>query len=300
MIFDVQRFSTHDGPGIRTVVFLKGCSLRCQWCSNPESQQRDAEILFDARRCIACRSCLAPQFGGAMREVAGAIVPDRSRPVPPGLATVCPTRALRVAGREASVDTLVTEVTQDTAFFTKSGGGVTFSGGEPLDQVEFLEACVRALSARGVSVAVESCLAVEPEALAKLLAYPLDWLVDLKHVDAEAYLYQTSGHVDQALNNLRTLARSTARITYRIPVIPGFNEGDADRTKLLDFLGSLERVSTDAVRVDLLAYHELAAGKYAQLGRPHPYTRGRLVPGVMDAWRDDAQARGFSVNVGGR
>ena len=220
MIFDVQRYSTHDGPGIRTIVFLKGCPLRCQWCSNPESQQKGLEILFDAHRCILCRSCLRPEFGGAMRELDGRIVPDRSKPVPAGLSQACPTQAIRLAGREAEVESLVAEVCRDRAFFEKSGGGVTFSGGEPLDQVEFLLRCIERLSALGVGVAIESCLAVEPSALEPFLDYRIEWLVDVKHVDEDAYLMQTGGHVDQVLANLRTLSRSSSCVTYRIPLIP--------------------------------------------------------------------------------
>jgi len=299
MIFDVQRYSTHDGSGIRTVVFLKGCPLRCQWCSNPESQERGVEILFDAHRCILCRSCLAPEFGGAMHEIDGRVVPDRTKPVPPGLARACPTMAIRLAGREVDVDAVVAEVLKDAPFFLKSGGGVTFSGGEPLDQGEFLLRCVQRFTALGIGVAVESCLAVDPSVLAPFLDYPIEWLVDVKHVDEEKYLLQTSGPVDQALENLRVLSRSSSNVTYRIPLIPGFNESEPERTKILGFIASLDRASADAPRVDLLPYHALAAGKYHQLGRTNPYDRKALGSGVLGGWQTAAAALGMQVNLGG-
>lgn len=299
MTFDVQRYSTHDGPGIRTVVFLKGCPLRCQWCSNPESQETGREILFDSRRCILCRSCLSPEFGGAMREQDGRVVPDRSKPVPPGLAKACPTQAIRLAGREVTVDALVEEVLRDRAFFSKSGGGVTFSGGEPLDQLWLLEACVARLAVLGVPVAVETCLAVETSALKPLLGRQIQWLLDVKHVDEEKFLLETAGSVDQVLDNLRAVSRVEPSVTYRVPLIPGFNEAPEDRERILGFLASLERASSEALRVDLLPYHDLAASKYHQLGRPNPYHRGKLNPAVLEAWRSAAAERGFHVNVGG-
>jgi len=299
MIFDVQRYSTHDGSGIRTNVFLKGCPLRCEWCSNPESQQRSVEILFDAKRCIKCRSCLDPRFGGAMRELDGAIVPDRSVPVPPGLGKVCPTQAIRLAGREAEIETLVAEAAKDRLFFAKSGGGVTFSGGEPLDQLDFLLGCVQRLEALGISVAVESCLAVEPEAVEALLAHRIEWLIDVKHVDEEKTLLQTAGRVDQMLENIRLIAKNAAKVTFRIPLIPGFNDTDGERRRIFAFIGSLDRASPAPPRVDILPYHDLAAGKYYQLGRPNPYVRKPLAKNVLDDWRKAAADYGFEVNIGG-
>jgi len=299
MIFDVQRFSTHDGPGIRTLVFLKGCPLRCDWCSNPESQRSSVEILFDPKLCILCHSCLRPEFGGAMKEVDGKVVPDRSKPVPDGLAAVCPTRAIRLAGRQVEVETLVAEIARDKAFFAKSGGGVTFSGGEPLDQLEFLKQCFEKLTALGIPIAIESCLAVERQAVEALLEYPIEWLVDVKHVDPEKYLAQTSGSVDQLLDNLRLLSKSAKKITYRIPLIPGFNESDEDRELILGFIGSLDRASPGAPKVDILPYHELAAGKYAQLGRANPYHRKPLSNETLESWRTSAARLGALVSVGG-
>jgi len=301
LTFDVQRYSTHDGSGIRTIVFFKGCPLRCWWCSNPESQQTEVEILFDAKRCIRCRSCLHPSFGGAMQELPdGQIVPDRSKPVPLGLAKVCPSLAIRLAGREVEVEALIEEVLKDKVFFAKSGGGVTFSGGEPLAQTEFLLSCIGRLGALGISVTIESCLAVEPSAVAAVAAQSVDWLIDVKQVEDERFLLQTSGDLGLVLANTRTVAKVSPNVTFRIPLIPGFNDSDEDRQRIFEFIGSLERASTEAPKVDILPYHELAAGKYHQLGRDNPYTRDHvLAEGVVERWRKAAVDYGFQASIGG-
>jgi pyruvate formate lyase activating enzyme len=299
ILFDVQRYSTHDGPGIRTVVFLKGCPLRCEWCSNPESQSVGLEILFEATRCVGCRACLRPEFGGAMHEVEGKIVPDRSKPVPRELAGVCPSLALRIAGREVEAEALVHEVLKDKAFFDKSGGGVTFSGGEPLDQPEFLLECVQRLEMVGVSVAIESCLAVEASALLPFLGHNIHWLVDVKHLDADKLAAKTAGDAPSILANLRLLASREVQVTYRVPLIPGFNDSDVDRDAILGFIALLERPPTARVRVDVLPYHDLAAGKYQQLGRPNPYTRERIAQPTLEGWKNAAANRGIELSWGG-
>jgi len=234
-----------------------------------------------------------------MKEVDGRIVPDRTKPVPAGLATVCPSQAIRLAGRDAEVDALVAEVSKDRLFFEKSGGGVTFSGGEPLAQLGFLVACIEKLEALRISVAIESCLAVEPESVAAVMAHRVEWLIDVKHVDEEKYLLQTGGHVAQSLQNIRAIAKSTSAVTFRIPLIPGFNDTDAERTQIFDFIAALERPGPGAPRLDILPYHDLAAGKYHQLGRPNPYTRKPLGTGVLDAWRKAAVDYGFEISIGG-
>ena len=299
LVFDVQRYSTHDGPGIRTVVFFKGCPLRCDWCSNPESQKVELEILFDSTRCVGCRACLHPQFGGAMHEVEGKIQPDRTKTVPRALAAVCPSLALRVAGREVEVDALVREVVKDQAFFAKSGGGVTFSGGEPLDQPEFLLQCIEKLEALGVPVAIETCLAVESAVLLPFLEHNIQWLVDVKHLDPQRFLTRTAGDVAWVVSNVRLVSDKADHVAYRVPLIPGFNDSDSDRDWILGFIASLERRSLGPVCVDVLPYHDLAAGKYHQLGRPNPYTRDRIGQETLEGWKKAAGSLAMTLTVGG-
>ena len=138
IVFDIQRFSTHDGPGIRTVVFLKGCTLRCAWCSNPEGQAFEPEILYNEHRCVGCRACLDSSFGGAMvAQPNGIVRVNRSAKAAPGLAAACPSLAIRVAGQEMTAEEVAREAMRDARFFSKSGGGVTLSGGEPLSRPAF-------------------------------------------------------------------------------------------------------------------------------------------------------------------
>ena len=207
--------------------------------------------------------------------------------------------AIRLAGREVEVEALVAEVAKDRSFFLKSGGGVTFSGGEPLDQIEFLGRCIEQFLAMEIPVAIESCLAVDHETLATMLGFPIDWLVDVKHVVEDKYLRQTGGHVEQVLANLRALSKASSRVIYRVPLIPGFNDSDNDRELILEFIASLDRVSPQPPQVDILPYHDLAAGKYLQLGRANPYNRKPLAKEVLEKWRLAVAELGTQVNVGG-
>ncbi len=300
MIFDIQRFSTHDGPGIRTIVFLKGCSLRCTWCANTERQSEEPEILFSSKRCIGCRSCLAPQFGGAMQAHVGRVMPNRTKSVPLALVGVCPSLAIRVAGKHIEIDDLMTQLVCDRPYFMKSGGGVTFSGGEPLNQPEFVAECVTRLADLGVGSAIETCLAVERKNVELLLPLPLYWLVDVKHVDEEKFLQETGGHVEDVLSNIALVARSAYHVTFRIPLIPSFNHSDEDRKRIFDFIASLERAEDGPPRVDILPCHDLAAGKYMQLGRPNPF---KAIPSPSDhlvnEWKSEAKRYGFTTDIGG-
>ncbi len=300
IVFDIQRFCIHDGPGIRTVVFLKGCPLRCQWCANPESQAGGREILFDPARCIGCRSCLAPELGGAMTDDGGRPLPDRRKSPPPGFEDLCPSLAIRVAGKTHSVDALMEEVLKDEAFFRESGGGVTFSGGEPLLHGAFLLECVERLRGMNISVAIESCLAVSGAPLDALLSHPIHWLLDLKQVDSEVFREKTGGDLAMVLSNFRAIAAAAPKLTIRIPLIPDFNDSDDARRNLFDFIESLERASSEPPELHILPYHDLAAGKYAQLGRVYPYAGKPKIPQeVQDAWLEDAGRRGFNASIGG-
>jgi len=323
-IFDVQRFSTHDGPGIRTVLFFKGCPLRCAWCENPESQSFAADLLHNPSRCVGCGTCLAPAEGGAMcRTEEGRIEVDRrsaaAREPRPRLVGLCPSLALRIAGRWVETPEILAELRKDEAFFRGSGGGVTLSGGEPLAQGEFALELTRALKDRGIDVAVESCLAAARPVVEAMAALSLLWLVDLKHVDPAVFRAGTGAALEPILANIEYLAASGADLALRVPVIPGFNADKASLRAILEYAAALplrgrpeaapdgsgiaQRASAAGARgrrLDLLPYHELAAGKYAQLGRPYPYPRGLAVDEAL--LRDAAErgaALGLEITIGG-
>jgi pyruvate formate lyase activating enzyme len=297
IVFDIQRYSTHDGPGIRTTVFLKGCPLRCAWCQNPEGQSFCPELMHSPGRCIACNSCIAPSLGGVMRRNgSGALKVDREKAVPHEAALVCPSLALRVAGRAMCVDAVMAEVVKDEAFYAKSGGGLTISGGEPLAQVDFTQALVRAALGRGISVAIETCLATSPEAVDRLSALPVLWLADLKHADPAAFAEGTGGSLVPIAANLELLAARGADVVLRVPVVPGFNDDDESMGAILTMAASL---ATKSRRLDLLPYHDLAAGKYLALGRKHAMRPGLAVPaGKLVRFAQMGAALGLSVSTG--
>ena len=301
VIFDIQRFSTHDGPGIRTVVFFKGCTLGCAWCSNPEGQSFEPEILYNVQRCVGCHACLDPAFGGAMMQREdGSVQANRAATATPGLAKVCPSLAIRIAGKKMTAEEVALEVMKDAPFFAKSGGGATFSGGEPLAHPAFAHELAEILAARGISVAIETCLAVAPGALKPLLGLPILWLADLKQVDADRFKEGTGGNLAQVTANMTTLAASGADLELRVPLVPGFNADDASIEAMLTFAAALPNPRGVTRRIDFLPYHELALGKYAMLDRECTWKGGHTVDRRDVArWEAKAAAFGFATSTGG-
>jgi pyruvate formate lyase activating enzyme len=297
IVFDIQRYSTHDGPGIRTTVFLKGCPLHCAWCQNPEGQSFRPELMHSPGRCVACGSCLAPSLCGVVsRNGSGALKVDRGKQVPPEVAWICPSLALRVAGRIMSVDEVMAEVEKDEAFYAKSGGGLTISGGEPLAQADFTEALTRAALGRGISVVIETCLAASPETVDRLSALPVLWLADLKHADPVAFAEGTGGSLVPIAANLELLAARGADIILRVAVVPGFNDDDASMQAILEHAAAL---ATRNRRLDLLPYHELAAGKYVALDRKYKMKPGLVVPAHrLSRFAEMGAALGLFVFIG--
>jgi pyruvate formate lyase activating enzyme len=301
VVFDIQRFSTHDGPGIRTVVFFKGCTLRCAWCSNPEGQTFEPEILYNEHRCIGCHACLDAAFGGAMAlRDDGSVQVNRAGKAVPDLGKACPSLAIRIAGTEMTVEEVAREVMKDALFFAKSGGGVTFSGGEPLAHPAFARELAEILVGRGVGVAIETCLAVAAGALEPLLGLPILWLADLKHVDADRFKEGTGGNLAQVNANMTTLAASGADLELRVPLVPGFNADDASIEAMLAFAAALPNPRDMKRRIDFLPYHELALGKYAMLDREWPWKEGHAVERRdVSRWEAKADALGFATSTGG-
>ncbi|MEH8158525.1 glycyl-radical enzyme activating protein [Aeromonas veronii] len=267
MIFDLQRYSTHDGPGIRTLVFLKGCSLACLWCQNPESRSPKPDILLDRRQCIegcqlcsdACPAILRDSQGVQLaRSTLGNKDVERLR----GL---CPSEALQVCGREESLDTLMATILRDRPFFERSGGGVTLSGGEPFMQPEFAANLLARCKAEGLHTAVESCLHVPWHQIEPSLPSLDLVLADLKHVDKERFFHWTRGKVELPIANLKRLAEHGVPMQIRVPLIPGFNTDRASISAITDTAASLGTVQ----EIHFLPYHTLGVGKYALLDLPY-------------------------------
>lgn len=270
MIFDVQRFSLHDGPGIRTTVFLKGCPLQCLWCHNPESQAVTPELAFTVSRCVHCGKCLEVCPEKAIRfENPDRI--DRSRCTVCGLCVAfCPAGALEMVGKEVTVEELVREVEKDRLFYEESGGGVTISGGEPLTQFAFAVELARALKVRGFHVALDTSGYAEGKKKdwekLKTLAEVVDLvLYDVKLIDARKHVYYVGVSNEGILQNARRLfALFPEKLWLRYPLIPGINDDEEDFKKLQLFLRNFP-----GVRLEVLPYHRLGVGKYARLGKEY-------------------------------
>ncbi len=296
MIFNIQRFSTHDGAGIRTIIFFKGCSLRCPWCENPESQSFAQELAWDERKCIGCLECTHAAADGEMAVEGGRPVFHREKIRDPGkFREVCPSGALTVLGEEKSIPDIIREVEKDLPFYNRSGGGVTISGGEPYDQPVFLLRVVRALAAIGLKPAVETALGVPWSVIEPSLPFVDSFLADVKHADAARLKAVTGGSLPRVVENLRALERSGAVVTVRVPVIPGFNDSLPEIAQIVDLAASLSNVRS----IHFLPYHTLGMGKYRLLGREYPLGAGTGPAGDMRAYLDLARARGLEAVTGG-
>lgn len=267
-IFNIQKFCLHDGPGIRTTVFFKGCNLRCAWCANPESQEIDVQLTLDAEKCTACGRCANICPTGAREIANGRLVFDPERCNGCGLCVgECPVKAIGREGKSVSVHEIAAEVLKDQVFYSHSGGGVTFSGGEVLMQQEFATELARLLRAQGVHVAVETAAAVPPERFRAFLD-EIDYvLVDLKHYDDEVHRKGTDVGNAEILENIRALRESGLGFLVRIPVIPGFNSFIEDARGFARVLGEM-----DIREVQLLPFHQLGERKYALLGREYGFS----------------------------
>lgn len=280
-IFNIQRFSVHDGPGIRTTVFFKGCPLRCFWCHNPEGMHPKPEIQFFPERCIACGECVVACPEGAQELRDGHRVYRRDLCVMCGRCLdVCYAGALAAAGRAVTVAEVMEEVLRDRAFYESSGGGVTLSGGEPLLQRDFARAILQACKEAGLHTALETAAHCRWEDLAALLSFTDLIMMDIKHLDSARHQAATGVPNERILANARLLAEQTDKpIIFRIPVIPTVNDAPEEVAAIANFVRDLEglrRDGRDSISLELLAFHRLAADKYRSLGLE--YRAGALQP----------------------
>ncbi len=290
VVSDIQRFSAHDGPGIRTTVFLKGCPLRCPWCHNPESQRSSPEILFDEQKCIGCEACRAVCPGGAIdfadpSRIRRALCEGCGR-----CAEACPTLAATLCGRRMSVAEVMRAVERDRAFYVASGGGVTLSGGDPVCQPDFAADLLRACRGRGISTAIETAGWCPPDVLQRVIEHADLVLLDVKTVDANAHQRCLGQPLDPVVRSARLIAESGVRLIVRVPVVPGFNDGEGSLEPILAFAARLTK------EVAFIPLHRLAEGKYRRLGRPYPSANTpRPTPAFMQHVAARATAWGLCV-----
>ena len=265
-IFQLQRLSVNDGEGIRTTVFFKGCALRCQWCANPESWAFDAQLMFFPHKCTGCGNCVTVCKQEAnVRNNDGAINFISSNCINCGeCLACCPADARQVMGEELTIDAVMTQLKKDYIFYLESGGGVTFSGGEPFLHPEYL----RLLNARchqlGINTAVESCAYFDFAACQDIIANIDQLFFDLKIMDSARHKQYTGVTNERILANIEAASKINDNIFVRVPVITGVNDSDENMSALAKFL----LAKTSITRVELLPYHKLGLEKMTALGMP--------------------------------
>lgn len=263
IVFDIEKFAVHDGPGIRTVVFMKGCPLHCLWCHNPESQSFEPELLFYAGKCTRCGNCAAACLQSCHTVNGTGHVFERGRCVACGrCAESCPADVLKLCGREMSVDEVMAEVLKDQVFYQKSGGGITLSGGEPLAHFAFSSALLKAAKEAGIHTAVETSGFASWERIRELLELVDLWLWDVKAAP-EKHEELTGVPWEPIHANLKKLAGSGAALMLRCPLVPGVNDEDTQLIRIAELADRLDCVQ----RIDLEPYHPMGEGKNLALGR---------------------------------
>jgi len=263
MIFAIKPFEIHDGDGIRTTVFFKGCPLRCRWCHNPESFSGKKELLYDAALCVHCLQCTG--LCEANKAVEGRHVLQREVCTLCGACeAVCPKGALEISGRAALAEEIAAEVLRDELIMKESGGGVTFSGGEPLLQVELCVALAGILKAHGIHIAVDTSGYVSRETMDRILPFVDTFLFDIKAMDEAVHLACTGVSNRQILDNIRYVDSLGVPMEIRYPYVPGMNDGEAQA--IADFVATLRHVT----HLRVLGYHNMAERKYACLGLSYP------------------------------
>jgi len=296
-IFDIKRFAIHDGPGIRTTVFFKGCPLACWWCHNPESRISTREIVFYGSRCVRCGACLDACEQCAARPAADPSPFDEETCTQCAACTeVCPSGAREAAGREQTVDEVMEEIRKDLIFFDQSDGGVTFSGGEPLMQPGFLRALLLACKAERIHTVVDTSGHVPLEIMRTIGVETDLFLYDLKLMDNEKHKTFSGVPNDLILENLRILSREGHGLLVRFPLIPGINDDKENIRSLAEFVGSLARPCP----VDILPYQRLGEQKYTRLGRDYRL-KGAPAPSgeVLKETREILESFGLEVRVKG-
>ncbi|MEA2005890.1 MAG: glycyl-radical enzyme activating protein [Acidobacteriota bacterium] len=298
IVFDIKRYAIHDGPGIRTTVFFKGCPLRCLWCHNPEGQEIHKEILLRRDRCVAeCTVCLDICPQKAIRKSNGVIQVDNSRCDCCGLCVeACVYEVLEVSGREVTVEEVLEEVEKDQIFFEESGGGVTFSGGEPLMQPDFLDGLLKECKKRKIHTVVDTSGCASFKTIERIAKNVDLFLYDIKIMNDKKHKHYTGVSNKSILKNLKNLLDIGKRVVIRIPLIEGINDGMNNIEQMGRFLKSLKKIK----QINLLPYHKGGGAKYKRLQREDPSADLKRSPDEqIKSIMSILTKYGFSVKVGG-
>jgi pyruvate formate lyase activating enzyme len=297
LIFNIERFAIDDGPGIRTLVFFKGCNLHCSWCQNPESQQKNIEILFLANKCSACGRCIeiCPQSAIYVDEEYG-YLSDSTKCDGCGVCVKeCYYSAREIVGRYYTVAELMHEITKDFHFYEESGGGVTFSGGEPLLQSKFLKQVLLKCRQSGIHTALETAGHVSWTNFKSIAALADLVFIDFKHHESAVHFKETGVSNELIIENIRRLNGIHAAVIVRIPVIPGINFHEETFEKMFLVLSEFENIQ----HIELLPFHILGKGKYRGLGRTYAFeTMKSLKKQDLEQVRKIGNDMGLHVIIG--
>jgi pyruvate formate lyase activating enzyme len=296
LVTDVQRFSVHDGPGIRTLIFLKGCPLACPWCSNPETKSLENELVHADFKCIDCGNCVGECPEHAIKTPGKSFVDGERCTLCLACVTACPTGAMSLAGKEMTAPDILAIVEKDRLFYENSGGGVTFSGGEPFVQHQFLGEALVLLKNENFHTAVETTGCVEWSVIDRLRGFVDLFLYDLKVYRETHHLALTGTGNARILDNLKKLSNAGAQITIRVPIVPGLTDSNGNLIEIAQYVASCSKVRT----VHLLPFHNMGKKKYGQLGKE--YTLGDAAPPSrerMEELKEIFASRGFECMIGG-
>lgn len=273
LIFNIQKYNMYDGPGVRTMVFFKGCPLRCLWCSNPEGQKRQHQVLCKRNLCINCGACVpvCPVGIHRLNPATG------QHEIVPGIECIgcrkcedaCTSGALSVVGESRTISELLDIIEEDRPFYEVSGGGVTLGGGEVLMQPEAATNLLMACKRKGINTAMETCGYTRPETILKVAEFTDLFLYDIKHMVSERHYALTGVRNETILANLKLLLERRHDVKIRMPLLKGHNDGSTELNMVVDFL----RPYLDYKNfkgIDLLPYHKMGVGKYGQLGWDYP------------------------------
>ncbi|MCT4563240.1 MAG: glycyl-radical enzyme activating protein [Maledivibacter sp.] len=296
IVFNIQKYSIHDGPGIRTTVFLKGCPLECWWCHNPESQKINPQLTFKPNKCIVCRECEKFCLHGAISfKDEGFNYNESICKLCGKCAEICPSEALKFIGENLSIEDTIKAIEKDKIFYEESGGGVTFSGGEPLFQIDFLDGLLTASKQKGLHTAVDTSGYSTWENIKRIKDKVDLFLYDIKHMDDEKHKVYTGVSNKQILENLKKLALGGKNIWLRIPIIPGINDDDLNIRRTCKYISSL-----NLNEVFILPYHNIAVDKYQGLGMEYKMPNVRNSEDhVMQQIAKIFKEYGLNVKIGG-